>query len=154
MMNDGYTQIVTQLIEADEGKRSKLYDDLTGKTYEKGQEIKGKLTIGIGHNIEDNGLSDEVVRQIFREDLEDATNDCFATFPNWNSITVNRRAALASMMFNLGLTRFRKFHKLIYAVKSGDWQMAAIECLDSDAARKLPKRYEKLAQMIKGDYDV
>lgn len=154
MTNDGYVQIVTKLLEDDEGKRNRLYDDLTGETYIKGKEVKGKLTIGIGHNIEDNGLSDEVVRHIFREDLEDATNACFSLFQNWNTITVNRRAAIASMMFNLGLGKFGGFRRMIAAVRSEDWQMAAAECLDSDAARQLPKRYDKLAKMIRGDYDV
>lgn len=153
-MNDGYVNIVSALLEIDEGKRSKLYDDKTGKTYQPGMVVKGKLTIGIGHNIEDNGLSEEVIRQIFREDLEDATMQCVAIFPDWNKYTVNRRAALASMMFNLGATKFKGFGKMISAVKIGDWQKASIEALDSDAARQLPKRYENLAKMIRGDHDI
>ena len=51
------------------------------------------------------------------------------------------------MSFNLGRPRFKKFVKMIKAVQDGDFDEAAVQILDSDAARNpLTKtRYENLA---------
>ena len=84
----------------DEGYRKKLYQDSVGK-----------WTIGIGHNIDDLGLSDHVINMIYREDLEVAYNNLHKLYPQWQSLPATRQHVLLNMSFNLGYRRFKRFKR-------------------------------------------
>ena len=53
------------------------------------------------------------------------------------------------MVFNLGLSRFRRFRKTIAAIKAGDWEQAAREMLASLWARQVGRRAQELAEMMR-----
>src|SRR5690349_23604373 len=57
------TNIYEQL-ERDEAKRNRPYRDSVGK-----------LTIGVGHNLDDKPISDRAVRVILEDDVADARRD-------------------------------------------------------------------------------
>lgn len=56
--------------------------------------------------------------------------------------------ALVNMMFNLGQPRFEGFKIMIHFLQAVHFPAAAMEMLDSKAARKLPGRYRELAVMV------
>ena len=130
--------LARELLEFDEGRRNKMYTDSVGVP-----------TIGIGHSL-NNPISDKAITQIFEDDLELAISDCKSVFPLFDIISDNRQAVLISVMFNLGKTRFRGFKNMITAVNQFDFHTAAAELLDSKAARDLPIRYNRLANILKG----
>lgn len=141
------------LLTKHEDKRYRLYSDKTGVEY-RSPKGSGKLTIGIGYNIEDLGLPDEIIQLLFKITLQEAVETCQLFFPAWRDINSDRSIALASVAFNLGRTKFSGFKNMIAAVNRQDWQAAAAELMDSDAARELPKRYKELHDMLKGGHDV
>lgn len=104
----------------DEGLRLKLY-----------RCTAGKLTIGIGHNIEDRGISPEVCELMFQEDVDVAERDALALFPGLHSYSDRRKAALVNMAFQLGFERLSQFKKMRAAVNAGDWGAAVYEAKDS-----------------------
>ena len=104
----------------DEGKRLMLY-----------RCTAGKQTIGIGHNIEDRGISEAVCELMFQEDIDIAERDALALFPGLYSYSDRRAAALINMSFQLGLQRLGDFRKMRLAVSRGDWNAAADEALDN-----------------------
>jgi GH24 family phage-related lysozyme (muramidase) len=59
-----------------------------------------------------------------------------------------RLSALIDCRFNVGESGFIKFHRMIIAVRSGDWQMASHEMLNSEAAVELPSRYHENAGIL------
>lgn len=142
-----------KLIEEDEGKRYRLYDDKTGVEFT-GQPVQGKLTIGIGYNIQDRGIPESIVAALFDITFKEAVEICQGTFPKWREISDDRQTVLVSMAFNLGAGRFSGFKNLIAAVNRQDWQAAAAELMDSKAARDLPNRYGRLHGMLQGGHDV
>ena len=95
----------------------------------------GKLTIGYGHNLEDNGLSQSVCEYILIEDIEEAKRNLYAIFTRdfFNSLSDNQKIALVDMMFNLGISRFLTFKKFILAVKNKDFIKASAEIINSKA---------------------
>jgi lysozyme len=109
----------------DEGKRLKLY-----------RCTAGKQTIGIGHNIEDRGISEAVCELMFQEDVDVAERDALALFPGLYSYSDRRKAALINMSFQLGFERLKAFKKMRAAVNAGDWNAAAAEALDSAWAKQ------------------
>ena len=111
----------------------------------------GKLTIGYGHNLEDNGLSQSVCEYILIEDIEEAKRNLYAIFTRdfFDSLSNNQKIALVDMMFNLGMSRFLTFKKFILAVKNKDFIKASAEIINSRAYQQNKSRYKKLSEQIK-----
>lgn len=122
-MNDSRDVIKTarSLLTRHEGLRRKPYTCTAGK-----------LTIGIGRNIEDRGLSDDEIKLLFMNDVLIATRDCESMFARFGRITpAARQAALIDMAFNLGRARLAMFTNMRAAVDRNDWETAAAEAENS-----------------------
>ena len=111
----------------------------------------GRLTIGYGHNIEDNGLSKTACEFILFEDIEEAERNLYAVFgrDEYEKLSNSQKIALIDMMFNLGLIRFMTFKKFIQAIKKHDWESASAEVINSRAYEQNKRRYKKIAEQIK-----
>ena len=130
-------EIAAKLIETHEGRRNHPY-----------KCTAGKLTIGIGHNLDDVPISDEAIDVIFKADLE-AAERVAAKYPYFEELDIARQAALIDMSFQLGaggLAEFRKMHK---ALEAGDFDTAHFECLNSDYATQTPARAHRIANILK-----
>ena len=132
-----YDHVKADLIE-DEGYKLKLYECPAGK-----------LTIGIGYNIQDNGISDAIAEALFKEKYIECYTALLRIFPNFESYTWNRRKALINMIYQLGETKFRKFSNTINYIKAEAFDLASAEMLDSMWAKQTPNRAKKIAGMIK-----
>lgn len=126
--------ILASDLERDEGDKLKPYTD-----------IKGNLTIGIGRNLIDPGLSQDEVNYLFQNDLNTAILGA-STIPGFDSLTEARQRVLVEMCFNMGIEKLDEFHNMLAAIERGDIQTAHDEILNSDAARELPDRYARLAE--------
>lgn len=108
-----------------------------------------KLSIGIGRNLEDRGISREEALFLFGNDLRLAVSDLYRIFrEDWKTFPDNVQLALIDMMFQLGLTRFCGFKKTIEYLKAGNWKEAAREMMDSKYARQVPKRAEENRDLL------
>ena len=107
-----------------------------------------KLSIGVGRNLEDNGISEEEALFMLGTDIarviEELNTLNFSMYLN-----DARRTAMIDMLFNLGLTRFLKFRLMIGALENKDWNEAARQMLDSNWATQVGARAEELATIIK-----
>jgi len=60
-----------------------------------------------------------------------------------------RRACCIAMIYQMGLGGFRRFARMIGALKRGEWALASAEALNSTwARRQSPKRAEEIAAML------
>lgn len=108
----------------------------------------GKLTIGIGRNIEDNGISMEEAYMMLDNDIARVESELIARFPWFCDLTPIRQGVVIDMVFNLGISRFLKFKKTIAAIGSGNYKTAAKEMLDSDWAKQVGNRAMTLAKQM------
>ena len=106
----------------------KRHEGFRGKPY---HCTADKLTIGYGRNLDDVGITEVEAEFLLKVDTLCATDSAGNIFPGILSYTENRQIALINMVFNLGKTRFKKFRKMIDAIKCGDWESAADEAMDS-----------------------
>lgn len=112
-----------------------------------------KLTIGVGHNLDDNGISKEVAMFILERDIDAVLRELHTAYPWITHLTPARQDALADMAFNLGLPRFSGFKKMIFALETGDYIAAYEEMLDSRWAKQVKSRARELGLMIlTGEY--
>lgn len=114
----------------------------------------GKVSIGIGRNLADKGITLDECEAMFQGDVAEASGHLQRIFPECGSWPAARRAALVDMMFNLGVGGFSQFKDMIAAVQVGDWAMAACAMRDSLWAAQLPSRVSELAVMVEsGSYE-
>ncbi|WP_428897701.1 lysozyme [Parelusimicrobium proximum] len=128
---------VKRRIISEEGERLKLY-----------KCPAGKLTIGIGHNIEDNGISHAVSEMMFKEDLAEAASAAKKIFLNFAEYSEVKQYILIDMAFNMGERRLRGFKKMIAAMERYDYESVAKEMLDSKWAKQVPSRVQRLVNMM------
>jgi lysozyme len=111
---------------------------------------KGKLTIGIGRNLDDNGITEQEAMLLLENDIKRCEEELKKVFDNYLKITRERQCALISLIFNLGLTRFLKFKKTIELIKLEKWEEASEEVLISKWATQVPLRANEISKMLKG----
>lgn len=107
----------------------------------------GKLTIGIGRNIEDNGITEAEARMMLRYDIEVARSPLLK-YKWFTELNQARQDAIINMVFNLGLPRFLKFKKTIACLQAKDFEGAATEMMNSGWAKQVGNRALELAAII------
>lgn len=110
----------------------------------------GKLTIGVGRNLEDNGISKEEALFLLKNDLDRCHQECLRAFLWYGELDDSRQGVIQEMCFNLGLARLKTFKKMLLACEIGNYALAAHEMLSSLWARQVGKRAETLADIMKG----
>jgi lysozyme len=131
-------QLRRELIR-DEGLRLKPYRDTVGK-----------LTIGVGRNLDDAGIDREEALHLLDNDIRRAGEVMRRALDWWPALDDVRKRALINMYVNLGWPRLRKFRRMLGAMKRGDFDTAAAEALDSRWAEQVGKRATRIAKLIKG----
>ena len=102
----------------------------------------GKLTIGVGRNLDDRGITKEESRFLLANDIAIVLKDC-SNLDYWDLLDPVRQLVVADMVFNLGYSRFLQFVTL-----------AAHEMKDSRWYDQVGRRAWKLhAAMLSGDWD-
>jgi len=129
--------LISAELKRDEGGRLKLYTCPAGK-----------LSIGVGRNLEDNGISADESAYLLRSDINRVCSELDKVFPWWRSLSEARQRAFVNMNFNLGLTRFSGFKKMLAAAQARDYETAAKEMLNSKWHSDVGSRADRLAKMM------
>ena len=111
----------------------------------------GKLTIGVGRNLDDVGITEEEALYLLKNDIRRTLKFLRTMLPFWDELTETRKTALADMCFNLGPKGFLSFKKMLKALSEGDYERASREMLDSKWARQVGRRAEELAEMMRDE---
>ena len=113
------------------------------------KDSKGILTIGVGRNLEERGITEEEAMYLLRNDIKIAWRECLQHVPHFRKMSTTRQMAMVDMMFNLGLPRFLGFKKMLRALERQDYVWAAEEMLDSKWRHDVGKRAIRLARMMR-----
>lgn len=109
----------------------------------------GKLTIGVGRNLDDVGIDAEEARYLLDRDIARCLDD-LSTFPWFHGLDSIRQRALIDMRFQLGAAGLRGFKQMIAAIARGDYAAAAAAALDSKWAKlDTPARAAEVAAMLR-----
>jgi lysozyme len=131
-------QRVYARLSIDEDRRKKPYKDSVGK-----------LSVGVGRNLDDRGLRDDEIDLMLVNDVAESIGECRRMFRNFDTLNEVRQEVLVNMMFNMGFTKLAGFKRMIAAVLVGDWVEAARQMLDSKWADQVGDRSERLAQAMR-----
>lgn len=109
----------------------------------------GKLTIGYGHNLDDNGITEDIAVRMLNADLMSAENEVRARFSSYNKLNEARQFVLTDMAFNMGIVKLLTFKKMFAALAKGEYPTAAREMLNSKWAVQVGNRAKVLAEIMK-----
>ena len=113
----------------------------------------GKLTIGVGRNLDDVGITAAEADVLLDHDITRATTAGLMRLPWASTLGDVRRAVLVNMAYNLGVGGLLGFRVALAAMERGDWPGAAAAMLDSRWARQVGARAKRLAeQIISGEW--
>lgn len=129
---------IEQQLANHEGKERKLY-----------KCTAGKWSIGIGRNLEDNGLSDDEIDYLFQNDLKRVIKELDTSVAWWRTKRENVRNVLIDMCFNLGITRLLGFKRFLEAMKEDQYEKAIDEMKDSLWYKQVPNRVESLISILR-----
>ena len=129
---------IQQLLKRDEGLRLKPYVDSVGK-----------ITIGVGRNLSDNGITEEEAMMFLNADIFQAITDVRSVCSVYEELSRPRQLVMISMAFNMGRKRLGEFVRFLNAIHLSDWDEAAEEMLNSKWAKQVGPRAHRLAAMMK-----
>src|SRR4051812_9259912 len=93
-----------------EGTRTKPYRDTVGK-----------ITIGIGRNLTDVGLSEDEINYLLTNDLKKVVDQLNSRLPWWSNLDVIRQRVLIDMAFNMGINGLLGFTNTLEAIRTQKW---------------------------------
>ena len=108
----------------------------------------GKLTIGIGRNLEDRGISPAESAFLLGNDIDDHWRELVRALPWVESLDEVRQRVLLDMAFNLGVVGLLNFKNTLGTIQAGDYQKGAAMMLDSRWAKQVGQRADRLAVMM------
>ncbi|OGG98914.1 MAG: hypothetical protein A2600_06285 [Candidatus Lambdaproteobacteria bacterium RIFOXYD1_FULL_56_27] len=110
----------------------------------------GKLTLGIGRNLEDRGISAEEADFLLDQDVDHCIGELKTNLPWFEALVPDAQEVLVNLCFNLGMTRLLGFKLMLAALESGDWEESAKQMLESKWATQVGPRAQELAQRVAG----
>jgi len=130
-------RLADQLL-ADEGLRLKPY-----------RCTAGRLTIGVGRNLEDRGITRAEALLLLGNDIDDCWARLQAALPWLEHAPEPVQEALTNMAFNLGVAGLLEFRQTLAAIAARDYAGAARLMLASKWAGQVGARAQRLASAVK-----
>ena len=109
----------------------------------------GKLTIGIGRNLDDVGITKEEALYLLNGDINRAVEEVERYLPWVKTLDNVRMLVLVDMAFNMGILGLLKFKKMLAAVELGDYAKAADEMVSSKWYVQVGNRGRRLVLMMR-----
>ena len=109
----------------------------------------GKLTIGVGRNIEDRGITYDEAMYLLENDLTLYHTELMKAFPVVDQLDVVRQYTLVNMAFNLGITKLRQFKLMWAAIEDRNFEVASQEMLSSKWSRDVGARALQLSEQMR-----
>ncbi len=133
--------LVAQL-KRHEGVRLNTYTDTTGH-----------VTIGVGRNLSDRGISMQEAEALLMNDIAATIGELSVRLRWFDRLDPVRQRALIDLAFNIGVAGLLKFPRMLAALQegivTGSFALARAELLASRWAHQVqPERRDRLASMI------
>ena len=110
----------------------------------------GKLTIGIGRNLDDCGITQSEAYVMLINDIMNCEKQLQAKIPDiYDGLDEVRKSVLLNMCFNLGINGLLGFKNTLEFTKAGDWERAANNMLVSKWAKQVGRRAIELSELMR-----
>ncbi|OGR34708.1 MAG: hypothetical protein A2051_04490 [Desulfovibrionales bacterium GWA2_65_9] len=132
------TQRLAEDLLRDEGLRLKPY-----------RCTAGRLTIGVGRNLDDRGITESEALLLLDNDIKSFWGQLVTSQPWVMQAPEAVQEVLVNLCFNLGLAGLLQFRQTLAFLQAGRNADAAAEMLRSKWAGQVGARAERLAQKLR-----
>lgn len=122
----------------DEGVRLKPYTDTAAK-----------ITIGVGRNLTDVGITQSEAEAMLDGDIRTAEAELDRAAAWWRNMPEPAQRGICNMQYNLGWPRLSQFSNMLAALATGRYNDAADHALDSAWARQVGARATRIAELFR-----
>lgn len=140
MLTGSEYALLVESVKAAEGFRATAYQDSVGV-----------WTVGFGTNLQELSIDRPTAERWLNEALRRCETEA-ARFPWYATLNPPRQRVILEMLYNLGLTRFVGFLKMLAAIERKDYAQAAEQMMSSKWASQVGVRATKLAAIMRGPY--
>jgi len=110
----------------------------------------GKLTVGIGRNLEDKGITEEEALYLLDNDIQEC-RDRLKGLSWYRDLDDVRKCVIINMCFNLGYQGLLKFKNMIKYIKKKEYHKAVESMRQSKWCSQVGERAQDLmSQMLSG----
>lgn len=110
----------------------------------------GKLTIGIGRNLDANGISQTEAYVLLENDIQNCEKQLVDEIPEiYKGLDEVRKSVLLNMCFNLSMNGLLGFNNTLAFIAAGDWERAANGMLASKWAKQVGRRAIELSELMR-----
>ena len=113
----------------------------------------GKLTIGVGRNLDDRGITSDESAYLLNNDIDSHWIELLEHLPWVETLDEIRQRVMLDMAFNLGIFGLLTFRRTLGHIKAGDYALASSAMLESKWATQVGQRARRLASMMKTGKD-
>ncbi|TWB15585.1 glycoside hydrolase family protein [Nitrospirillum bahiense] len=132
------TKALADDLRRDEGTRLKPYTDTVGK-----------LSIGVGRNLTDVGITQEEADTMLAGDIARTMAALDQGIPWWRNLPAGVQRAVANMGFNMGVPTLLTFRTTLGHLQAGRFAQAADAALASKWASQVGARATRIAALIR-----
>lgn len=123
----------------DEGKRLRLYHD-----------SRGIASIGVGRNLEANGISDAEAEMMLTNDMAAAERGLDLHLPWWRSKKPEVQRVLWNLAFNMGIAKLLTFATFLHLLLVDDIDAAADDLENTAWYDQVGERGPRMVQRLQG----
>lgn len=110
----------------------------------------GRLSIGVGRNLDDRGITEAEALVLLQNDINDFWGQLVVALPWVMTAPEPVQEALLNMCFNLGLGGLLTFKQTLALIQAENYAEAAAAMLASKWAGQVSARAQRLAAMVRG----
>ena len=147
------TPFLTADLKVCEGFRARAYPDPDSELAKTGQGSGAPWTIGYGHCGLDvhPGLewTEDQACEALRQDIATAVAGLDKALPWWRSLNDPRQDVFVQLAFNMGIHGLLEFKRMLGFAKSGAFDKASVELLNSTWASQVKTRAWRLASQLR-----
>ena len=125
-------------------KQLKEHEGFKGMPYD---DSLGYPTIGFGTKLP---LNEDEAELLLKHRLKQKKDELIEAMPFVYNLPDDKQRVLYEMSYQLGVGGVLLFTRMWRALKSGDFESASIEMLDSKWAVQTPQRAKKLSEIMRG----
>ena len=110
----------------------------------------GKLTIGVGRNLDANGITQKEAIVLLENDILRCEKELLDEIPEvYSRLSETRKSVLLNMCFNLGISGLMEFKNTLAFIDACDFERAANGMLASKWAKQVGRRAIELSELMR-----
>ena len=100
----------------------------------------GKLTIGVGRNLDDRGITEDEAMILLANDIKIVQEELLDRWEWMSDLPPRAQMVVMDLAFNMGVPAISNFQNMLRDLKESNWEGAAINLLDSRYAKQVGRR--------------